>query len=99
VAWESVYVAGDARGRGVGRRLLEALVPSSEAAGVWTLMAGIQVENVASLALHRAVGFREIGTQFRVGRDAAGRWRDVVLLERRSAVVGADGVRSVTAPP
>jgi L-amino acid N-acyltransferase YncA len=90
VAWESVYVAADARARGVGKALLEALVPASEAAGVWTLMAGIQQENSASLALHRAVGFREIGVQYRVGRDAKGRWRDVVLMERRSDVVGTD---------
>ena len=88
VAWESVYVAEVARGRGVGRALLETLLPASEAAGVWTLMAGVQAENLASLALHERVGFRRIGVQERVGRDPTGRWRDVVLLERRSAAVG-----------
>ena len=88
VAWESVYVAERARGTGVGRALLEALIPASEAAGVWTLMAGIQVENAPRLALHERVGFRRIGIQERIGRDPMGRWRDVVLLERRSAVVG-----------
>jgi phosphinothricin acetyltransferase len=90
VAWESVYVAADARGRGVGRTLLEALIGVSEAAGLWTLMAGVQADNEASLALHEAVGFRRIGIQVAVGRDPNGRWRDVVLLERRSPVVGID---------
>jgi phosphinothricin acetyltransferase len=89
VAWESVYVGAAARGRGVGRALLATLVPASEAAGVWTLIAGVQVENVASLAVHEGVGFRRIGVQERVGRDASGTWRDVVLLERRSDRVGA----------
>jgi phosphinothricin acetyltransferase len=88
VAWESVYVAEAARGRGVGRALLETLIPASEAAGVWTLMAGVQAENVASLALHERVGFRRIGVQERIGRDPNGRWRDVILLERRSPTVG-----------
>jgi L-amino acid N-acyltransferase YncA len=88
VAWESVYVDAAARGRGVGRVLLATLIPESEAAGVWTLMAGVQVENTASLALHEHAGFRRIGVQERVGRDAAGVWRDVVLLERRSELIG-----------
>jgi len=88
VAWESVYVASEARGRGVGRALLEALIPASEAAGFWTLLAGVLVENTASLALHEAVGFRRVGVQFGMGQDLNGRWRDVVLLERRSESVG-----------
>jgi L-amino acid N-acyltransferase YncA len=88
VAWESVYVDSAARGRGVGSALLVALVPASEAAGVWTLLAGVLVENVASLALHERAGFRRIGVQEGMGRDVSGRWRDVVLLERRSTVVG-----------
>ncbi len=87
VAWESVYVDAAARGRGVGSALLAALIPASEAAGVWTLIAGVQAENVASLALHMRAGFRRLGVQERIGRDATGIWRDVVLLERRSAVV------------
>ena len=90
VAWESVYVAAEARGRGVGRTLLRALIPASEAAGFWTLLAGVLSENVASLALHERVGFRRIGVQRRLGQDARGRWRDVVLLERRSEVVAGD---------
>jgi len=88
VAWESVYVTAAARGRGVGRALLEALIPASEAVGFWTLLAGVLVDNTASLALHEAVGFRWVGVQHGVGQDIRGRWRDVVLLERRSEVVG-----------
>jgi L-amino acid N-acyltransferase YncA len=90
VAWESVYVAEGARARGVGQSLLEAIIGASEAAGYWTLLAGVLAENAPSLALHQRVGFRVIGTQHRLGQDALGRWRDVVLLERRSAVVGPD---------
>jgi phosphinothricin acetyltransferase len=88
VAWESVYVAEAARGQGVGRALLEALIPASEAAGFWTLMAGIMAENTASLALHARCGFERVGLMRAMGRDASGRWRDVVLMERRSEVVG-----------
>lgn len=90
VAWESVYVGADARGQGVGRALLEALIPASEAVGLWTLLAGVLADNEASLALHEAVGFRRVGIQRRLGRDTVGRWRDVVLLERRSPTTGAD---------
>lgn len=82
VAWESVYVHEDARGRGVGRALLEAVIAASERAGVWTLLAGVLPENAASLALHRGAGFRRVGVNRRIGRDGAGRWRDVVQLER-----------------
>jgi L-amino acid N-acyltransferase YncA len=88
VAWESVYVDQAVRGRGVGSALLAALVPAAEEAGVWTLTAGVLVENVASLALHERAGFRRIGVQQRLGQDSTGRWRDVVLLERRSPTVG-----------
>jgi L-amino acid N-acyltransferase YncA len=88
VAWESVYVAKDARGQGIGRRLLEAAIEASEAAGFWTLLAGVEAENAASLAVHERAGFRRIGSQERVGRDPAGRWRDVILLERRSSMIG-----------
>jgi phosphinothricin acetyltransferase len=90
VAWESVYVAADARGRGVGRVLMEALVRQSEAAGLWTLQAGILADNAASLALHERVGFRVVGVQHALGQDRTGRWRDVVLLERRSTTVGRE---------
>ena len=90
VAWESVYVAADRRGHGIGRALLEAVITASEASGLWTLMAGVMAENAASLALHERVGFRRVGVQRSLGRDASGRWRDVVLLERRSGAVGTD---------
>jgi phosphinothricin acetyltransferase len=83
-----VYVTAAARGQGIGAALLSRLFPASERAGIWTLLAGIQAENVASLRLHERIGFRRIGTQQRIGRDRDGRWRDVVLLERRSETVG-----------
>lgn len=89
VAEVSVYVGEEWRGRGVGRALLAALVPESEARGVWTLQASVFAENGASLALHRSCGFREVGRRVRVAR-LAGRWRDTVLLERRSEVAGMD---------
>jgi phosphinothricin acetyltransferase len=79
VAWESVYVAEPARGRGVGRALLETLIPASEAAGTWTLLAGVLVENAASLALHERVGFRRLGVQ-EAGRPR----RDRALAGRRA---------------
>jgi L-amino acid N-acyltransferase YncA len=86
VVEHSVYVDPKARGRGVGRRLLEALIASTEAAGIWTIESAVFPENTASLALHQAVGFRIVGRRERLGRHH-GRWRDVVLLERRSLVI------------
>ncbi|MFZ3495839.1 N-acetyltransferase family protein [Streptomyces sp. 5.8] len=79
----SVYVHPGARGRGVARALLDALTASTEAAGIWTIQCGIFPENTASMALHQRAGLRVIGTRARIGRHH-GRWRDVVLLERRS---------------
>jgi phosphinothricin acetyltransferase len=84
----SVYVGESARGAGVGRALLEELVARAETAGYWTLQAGVFPENEASLRLHRACGFRDVGVRERLGQ-LGGVWRDVVLLERRSTVVGA----------
>jgi len=83
----SVYVGEAARGDGVGRLLLERLVERSEDEGYWTLTAGIFPENEASLRLHRACGFREVGMRERLG-ESGGVWRDVVLLERRSTRIG-----------
>lgn len=83
----SVYVDPTARGRGVGRALLDALLDSAAAGGVWTVQSGIFPENSASIALHTAAGFRVVGTRERLGRmtygPLAGQWRDVVLMERR----------------
>jgi L-amino acid N-acyltransferase YncA len=89
VVEHSVYVHPDARGRGIGRALLDALIASTEAAGIWTIQSAIFPENTASLALHRAAGFRAIGVREKVGRHAAqgNRWRDTILIERRSPVV------------
>ena len=85
VVEHSVYVHPDARGRGIGGLLLRALIESTEAAGIWTIQSGVFPENAASLAVHRRAGFRVVGTRRRIGRHH-GVWRDVVLLERRSAV-------------
>ncbi|AZM92265.1 GNAT family N-acetyltransferase [Streptomyces sp. W1SF4] len=86
VVEHSVYVHPDARGQGVARALLDALITSTETAGIWTIQSGIFPENTASLALHERAGFRIIGIRERIGRHH-GAWRDVVLLERRSTVV------------
>lgn len=86
VVEHSIYVDPAARGRGVGGELLDALVASTEAAGIWTIQSGVFPENTASIALHRRRGFRVVGVRARLGRHR-GRWRDVVLLERRSDVV------------
>ncbi|MEV1108323.1 MULTISPECIES: GNAT family N-acetyltransferase [unclassified Micromonospora] len=86
VVEHSVYVDPAAQGRGVGRLLLDALITSTEGAGIWTIQSGIFPENTASLALHRRAGFRVIGVRERIGRHRD-RWRDVVLLERRSPTV------------
>ncbi len=86
----SVYVAASARGRGVGRALLMALIEASERSGIWTLQAGVFPENKASLELHRRCGFREVGRRERIGR-MNGVWRDVILMERRSTTVGVGG--------
>lgn len=83
VAEVSVYVAASARGRGVGRLLLVSLVKEAEENGLWTLQAGIFPENQASIKLHKACGFREVGRRERIGK-LSGVWRDVVLMERRS---------------
>ncbi len=86
VAEVSVYVGSSARGRGVGTALMQALIRESEAAGIWTLQAGIFPENTSSITLHKSCGFREVGVRQKIGTQK-GVWRDVLLLERRSSVV------------
>jgi len=83
VAEVSVYIAAAARGRGVGKALLQALITASEEAGIWTLQSGIFADNQGSRALHAACGFREVGCREKIGM-LHGVWRDVILLERRS---------------
>jgi phosphinothricin acetyltransferase len=87
VAEHSIYVVGDARGRGIGSGLLGALVTASEESGFWTLQTAIFPENEASIALHTRAGFRLVGTRERLGSQR-GLWRDVVVMERRSSRVG-----------
>jgi L-amino acid N-acyltransferase YncA len=86
VVENSVYVAEAARGRGVGQRLLEELIASTEAAGIWTIQTGIFPENEGSIRLHERVGFEVVGRRKRLGK-LRGEWRDVLLLERRSEKV------------
>lgn len=87
VAEVSIYIAAQARGRGVGQALLNALITESEHEGFWTLQSGILAENVASVNLHLRCGFREVGVRERIGQ-LNGVWRSVKLLERRSSVIG-----------
>jgi len=86
VVENSVYVAEAARGRGVGRRLLEELIASTEEDGIWTIQAGMFPENVHSIRLHESLGFEVVGVHKRLGK-LDGEWRDVLLMERRSPVV------------
>jgi len=89
VAENSVYVAPDAQGLGLGRLLLNRLINESEINGVWTLQNSIFPENVASLNLHRSFGFREVGRRERIAQ-LDGVWRDTIFMERRSTVAGTD---------
>ncbi len=89
VAEVSVYVASDARGKGVGKFLLQSLIHESERSGIWTLQSGIFRENEASIAIHKKCGFRVIGYKEKIGK-LHGEWKDNVLLERRSKVVGTE---------
>jgi phosphinothricin acetyltransferase len=86
VVEHSVYVDPQARGRGVGRQLLEVLISSTESAGIWTIQSSIFPENIASLRLHASAGFRTIGIRERIAKQH-GRWRDVILIERRSRAI------------
>jgi phosphinothricin acetyltransferase len=87
VAEVSVYIAGLARGQGIGAALLTALIAESERNGLWTLQAVIHAENSSSIRVHQKAGFRMVGRRERIG-FLNGRWRDTVLMERRSTVVG-----------
>jgi L-amino acid N-acyltransferase YncA len=86
VVRSAVYVTESARGQGVGRALMGALIARAENEGIWTIEAAMFPENEASVALHLALGFRIVGVRERLGRRD-GEWRDVLLLERRSEVI------------
>ena len=85
-----VYVADGRRGEGLGGLLMKALVEATEAEGFWMLQASMFPENVASIRAHERVGFRVVGTRERIARFRDGRWRDTLIMERRSAVTGVD---------
>ena len=90
VAEVMIYVAQESRGRGIGGRMMDRLVQESESGGIWTLQASIFPENEASINAHLGAGFREVGRRERIARFHDGRWRDTVVLERRSRSVGND---------
>lgn len=85
----SVYISGQSRGKGIGQLLMENLIEESEKAGFWTLQSGIFPENTASIKLHEKMGFRYIGKRERIGK-INGVWKDNLLFERRSSIVGVD---------
>jgi phosphinothricin acetyltransferase len=89
VAEVSLYVKASVRGQGIGKALLRAVIKESEYAGIWTLQGGSFPENIASIALQKSCGFREVGRRERIGQ-MDGVWRDVILMERRSKVVGIE---------
>lgn len=90
VAEVSIYIGEQYRGQGIGTNILKSLVKLSEENGIWTLQSGIVRENNASIALHKSCGFRELGIRERVAKMPNGIWHDVVLMERRSNIVGMD---------
>nr|WP_281246019.1 GNAT family N-acetyltransferase [Amphibacillus marinus] len=89
VAEVSVYVASEVRGKGIGQRLLETITKESENCGFWTIQAGIFPENLGSIKLHKNNQFIEVGKRTRIGK-LNGKWRDVLLFERRSKEIGID---------
>ncbi|MDQ2920835.1 MAG: N-acetyltransferase family protein [Acidobacteriota bacterium] len=89
VAEVSVYIARDSKGQGLGQQLLTLLIAESETNGMWMLQASVFPENLASIALHERCGFRAVGIRERIGRINK-LWRDTLLLERRSRVVGSN---------
>ncbi len=94
VVEHSVYIARTARGHGIGRLLLDAFITAAEEEGIWTIQASIFPENTASARLHESCGFRVVGRRERIARTEvgprAGQWRDTLLIERRSRVIGPD---------
>ncbi|MBT8163225.1 MULTISPECIES: GNAT family N-acetyltransferase [Arthrobacter] len=88
VVEHSLYVGSEARGLGIGKALLQALIASTEAAGIWTIQASVFPENIPSLRLHDKAGFSVVGRRNRIARMShgplAGQWRDTILIERRS---------------
>ena len=88
VAEVSIYIGEEYKGMGVGTALLNRLIECSEEEGYWTLQAGIIKENIPSRMLHKKCGFREIGYRERPGKMNNGKWHDVILVERRSSIVG-----------
>jgi L-amino acid N-acyltransferase YncA len=89
VAEMSVYVASWARGKRIGTALMKASIAEAEKAGIWTLQGSVFAENKASLRLCEAAGFRQVGVREKIGK-VKGKWRDIILVERRSKVVGVD---------
>ncbi len=87
VAELSIYVLPDRHGRGIGSALMKRLIEEAEAEGIWTLFASIFPENRATRQLHLKHGFREVGIRERIAQQH-GRWRDTLILERRSTKVG-----------
>jgi len=87
VAEVSVYVSENARGKGLGKKLLQSLVEESEANNIWTLQAGIFPENISSIKIHEDCGFHILGTREKIGQ-MNGTWRDTILMERRSKIIG-----------
>lgn len=87
VAEVSVYVSNRARGKGLGKQLLQKLIEESEANNIWTLEAGIFPENIASIKIHEDRGFHKLGTREKIGQ-INGIWRDTILMERRSKIIG-----------
>ncbi|WP_080875519.1 GNAT family N-acetyltransferase [Oceanobacillus timonensis] len=90
VAEVSIYLHKNSMGKGIGKKLMLALMEASEEAGIWTLQSEIFPENTGSLKLHEKMGFRRVGVREKIGQMEDGKWRDVVLVERRSPHVGLD---------
>jgi phosphinothricin acetyltransferase len=90
VAEVSVYISEKRRRQKIGQKLLNTLIEESEKEGYWTLQSSISTDNFPSVALHHKCGFRTVGVRERLGRDPKGRWRDILLLEYRSAKIGID---------